>query len=76
MSSIRVLGRTGAAELTDKIWSFFSAEVREKAKNLQASEKFVMQPTFRQPMLVKMPMNPWADKFNNAKTKDFGDKDI
>ncbi|CAN5277970.1 ATP-binding protein [soil metagenome] len=76
MSSIRVLGRTGAAELTDKIWSFFSSEIREKARNLQASEKFVMQPTFRHPMLVKMPLNPWADKFDKVKVKDFGDKDI
>lgn len=76
MSSIRVLGRTGAAELTDKIWSFLSPEIREKAKKLQASEKFVVQPTFRQPMLVKMPLNPWADKFNSMKAKDFGEKDV
>ncbi|HEX8565856.1 MAG TPA: ATP-binding protein [Pyrinomonadaceae bacterium] len=65
MSSIRVLGRTGSAELTDKVWSGFEQTAREKAKKLQASEKLVMQPTFRQPMLIKMPMNPWADKRDN-----------
>lgn len=62
MASIRVLGRTGAAELTDKIWTSWEKSVRDKATKLQLSEKLVTQPTFRQPMLVKVPLNPWADK--------------
>lgn len=71
MSSIRVLGRTGAAELTDKIWASWEQTAREKAKKLLPEEKLVMQPTFRQPMLVKVPMNPWADKKDNiAATRD------
>ncbi len=62
MASIRVLGRTGAAELTDKVWTSWEKSVRDKATKLQLSEKLVTQPTFRQPMLVKVPLNPWADK--------------
>lgn len=64
-SSIRVLGRTGAAELGDKVWSAWQKSARDKAAKLQASEKLVLQPTFRQPMLVHVPMNPWADKKDN-----------
>lgn len=74
MSSIRVLGRTGAAELTDKIWTSWEQTAREKAKKLLPSEKLVMQPTFRQPMLVKVPMNPWADKKDNIAAADGGRK--
>lgn len=65
MSSIRVLGRTGAAELGDKVWSSWEKSSRDKAAKLQPSEKLVSQPTFRQPMLVHVPMNPWADKKDN-----------
>jgi len=76
MASIRALGRTGSAELTDKIWSVLEKSTKEKAAKLTITEKLVWQPTFRQPMLVKMPLNPWADKRDNVKAKDFGDKDI
>lgn len=62
MASIRALGRTGSAELTDKIWSVLEKSTKEKASKLTNAEKLVWQPTFRQPMLVKLPMNPWADK--------------
>lgn len=65
MSSIRALGRTGSAELTDKIWTVLEKSTKEKAAKLSNAEKLVWQPTFRQPMLVKMPMNPWADKRDN-----------
>lgn len=66
MASIRAMGRTGSAELTDKIWSVLEKTTKEKATKLTIKEKLVWQPTFRQPMLVKMPMNPWADKRDNV----------
>lgn len=62
MASIRALGRTGSAELTDKVWAGLEKPTKEMATKLSNKEKLVWQPTFRQPMLVKMPMNPWADK--------------
>lgn len=62
MASIRALGRTGSAELTDKIWSVLEKQTKQTATKLSNKEKLVWQPTFRQPMLVRMPMNPWADK--------------
>lgn len=70
MASIRVLGRTGSAELTDKVWTSWEKSAREKATKLQLSEKLVTQPTFRQPMLIEVPLNPWADKHSNIASEN------
>ncbi|MBD2001413.1 ATP-binding protein [Leptolyngbya sp. FACHB-541] len=59
-AAIRVLGRTGSAELQDKVWQSWDKSVRQQAGTLKADEKLVMQPTFRQPMFVKMPFPAWA----------------
>lgn len=59
-SAVRVLGRTGAAELQDRVWQSWDQSSRRQATNLRADEKLVMQPTFRQPMFVKMPFPSWA----------------
>lgn len=60
MSSIRVLGRTGPAELQDKVWQSWEKSARQQAVNLQINQKLVWQPTFRYPMFVKAPFTPWA----------------
>lgn len=75
MASIRALGRTGPAELTDKIWSVLEKPTKQTATKLSIKEKLVWQPTFRQPMLVKMPMNPWADKRDHI-ASDISKEDI
>lgn len=75
MASIRAIGRTGSAELTDKIWSVLEKNTKSKATKLSNKEKLVWQPTFRQPMLVKMPMNPWADKRDHV-ASDISKDDI
>lgn len=60
MSSIRVLGRTGPAELQDKVWQSWDKPARRQATILKQEEKLVMQPTFRQPMFVRVPHPAWA----------------
>jgi hypothetical protein len=60
MSSIRVLGRTGPAELQDKVWQSWDKPARRQATVLKQEDKLVMQPTFRQPMLVRVPHPAWA----------------
>lgn len=75
MASIRVLGRTGSADLTDKVWSVLEKQTKQMATKLSNKEKLVWQPTFRQPMLVKMPMNPWADKRDHV-VSDISKEDI
>ncbi len=62
MCSVRVLGRTGAAELQDKVWQSWEQSARRQATLLQNEDKLVMQPTFRQPMLVRIPFPAWAMK--------------
>ena len=59
-AAIRVCGRTGAGEMADKVWKSWGDAAHEQASNLQLDEKLVMQPTFRAPMLVKMPHPAWA----------------
>ncbi len=76
MASIRALGRTGSAELTDKIWSVLEKTTKDKASKLTNAEKLVWQPTFRQPMLVKLPMNPWADKRDHIAYDERSDDDL
>jgi hypothetical protein len=60
MSAVRVLGRTGPAELQDKVWQAWDKATRRQASVLRADEKLVDQPTFRQPMFVEVPFPPWA----------------
>ncbi len=59
-ASIRVAGRTGAAELQDRVWQGWDRAARIQAGILKPDEKLVMQPTFRQPMFVKIPFPAWA----------------
>lgn len=60
MSAVRVLGRTGPAELQDKVWQSWDKATKRQASVLRPDEKLVIQPTFRQPMFVKMPFPAWA----------------
>ncbi len=59
-SAIRALGQTGTLELGMPIWKFLTASARERAMNLRPEEKLIIQATFRQPMLVRIPFPAWA----------------
>ncbi|MBI1923821.1 ATP-binding protein [Candidatus Poribacteria bacterium] len=59
-SSIRSLGRTGPAELQDRVWQAWNTSARRQASVLRPEEKLIMQPTFRQPMFIKVPFPAWA----------------
>jgi hypothetical protein len=59
-AAIRVLGRTGPAELQDRVWQAWDKAARQQGSVLVPSEKLIMQPTFRQPMFVKIPFPAWA----------------
>jgi uncharacterized protein len=59
-ASVRVLGRTGPAELSDQVWHAWSQIARRQSSQLRPNEKLVTQPTFRAPMLVNMPFPAWA----------------
>lgn len=59
-AAIRAVGRSGALEMGAEVWKFLSPSARQAAAQLQPEEKLLYQPTFREPMLTKIPYPPWA----------------
>jgi hypothetical protein len=59
-AGLRALGKSGSLELSHAVWRFLSESARRKASMLLPTEKLLMQDSFREPMLVKIPFPPWA----------------
>lgn len=59
-AAVRALGRTGPAELQDRVWQSWQKAARLQANALLPEEKLITQPTFRQPMFTKVPFPAWA----------------
>jgi DNA helicase HerA-like ATPase len=57
---IRAVGRSGPLELSADVWKILEKADRSQAAQIQADEKLILQPSFRAPMLVKVPYPPWA----------------
>jgi DNA helicase HerA-like ATPase len=68
-SSIRVLGRTGSAELQDKVWQSWDKASKQQATGLGPNEKLIIQPGFRQPMYVRIPFPAWAMRREDIASK-------
>ena len=76
MSSVRVVGRTGSAELQDKVWQLLDKPTRQQAAVLGIEQKLVMQPTFRKPMLVRVPHPAWAMKYEHIPPRTLDRNDL
>ena len=59
-AGIKALGRSGSMEMNREVWRFLGETARRKAAALDKTEKLLVQDSFREPMLVKVPMPPWA----------------
>lgn len=59
-AAVRAVGRSGALELGQPVWSFLGKSARDAAAQLQQEEKLLYQPSFREPMLAKIPFPPFA----------------
>lgn len=59
-AGIKALGRSGSMEMGREAWRFLGDAARRKAAALDQSEKLLIQDNFREPMLVRIPMPPWA----------------
>jgi uncharacterized protein len=59
-AGIRALGKSGSLELSHPVWRSLSESARHKASMLLPTEKLLIQDSFREPMLVKIPFPPWA----------------
>jgi DNA helicase HerA-like ATPase len=61
-AGIRAVGRSGTLELSADVWKILEPAARLHAAQIQADEKLLLQPSFRAPMLAKIPYPPWALK--------------
>ena len=59
-SGVKALGKSGSMEMGRDIWRFLGETARRKATGLDKSEKLLIQDGFREPMLIRVPMPPWA----------------
>lgn len=59
-SAVRAIGRSGTLELGQEVWKFLAPSPRSAAAQLQPDEKLLYQPSFREPMLAKIPFPPFA----------------
>jgi DNA helicase HerA-like ATPase len=60
--AVRAIGRSDTLELGSEVWKALDRSARSLAAQLQADEKLLIQPNFREPMLVKIPFPPFALK--------------
>jgi hypothetical protein len=59
-AAVRAIGRSGTLELGQEVWKFLGKSARDAAAQLQPEEKLLYQPSFREPMLAKIPFPPFA----------------
>lgn len=59
-AAVRAVGRSGTLELGQDVWKFLGPSARSAAAQLQPEEKLLYQPSFREPMLAKVPFPPFA----------------
>ena len=59
-AAVRAIGRSGTLELGQEVWKFLSKSAKDAAVQLQPEEKLLYQPSFREPMLAKIPFPPFA----------------
>ncbi|HEU4759597.1 MAG TPA: ATP-binding protein, partial [Dehalococcoidia bacterium] len=65
-AAVRVLGRTGGHELRQDVFSFLPEPLRDYVEQLGAADKVLHQPSFREPMHVRVPRPPWAMRKQEA----------
>lgn len=59
-AAVRPVGRSGALELGQDVWKFLGKSAKDAAMQLQPDEKLLYLPSFREPMLAKIPYPPFA----------------
>ena len=69
-AAVRAIGRSGTLELGAEVWKFLNKSARDSAAQLVPEEKLLYQPSFREPMLAKIPFPPFALSENDAATPE------
>ncbi len=65
-ASIRAIGRTGGHELSQDLFSFLPGELRDYVEKQGPADKVIHMPSFREPMMVRVPRAPWAMRRQEA----------
>jgi len=65
-ASIRAIGRTGSHELSQDVFSFLAEELRDYVAKQGPGDKVIHMPSFREPMMVRVPRAPWAMRRQEA----------
>ncbi len=65
-ASVRVIGRTGGHELEQSIFSFLPSELKDYVEKQGPADKVIHEPSFREPMMVRVPRPPWAMRSQEA----------
>lgn len=65
-ASVRVIGRTGGHELGQSMFSFLPSELKDYVEKQGPPEKVVHEPSFREPMMIRVPRPPWAMRGQEA----------
>ncbi|CAN5400145.1 ATP-binding protein [soil metagenome] len=60
--AVKAIGRSDSLEMSAEVWKALDRSARQTAAQLQAEEKLLVQPNFREPMLAKIPFPPFALK--------------
>lgn len=74
-AAVRAVGRSGTLELGADVWKFLGPSARSAAAQLQPEEKLLYQPSFREPMLAKIPFPPFALSENDQEQPKVGGGD-
>ena len=71
-AAVRAIGRSGTLELNHEVWKFLGHSTRNAASQLLPEEKLLYQPSFREPMLAKIPFPPFALSEGDAEPAEAG----
>jgi DNA helicase HerA-like ATPase len=65
-ASVRIIGRTGGHELEQSVFSFLPRELKDYVEKQGPEDKVIHEPSFREPMMVRVPRAPWAMRSQEA----------
>jgi DNA helicase HerA-like ATPase len=69
-AAVWAVGRSGTLELGAEVWKFLGPSARSAAAQLQPDQKPLYLPSFREPMVAKIPFPPFALSENDAEPPD------
>lgn len=73
-SAIKVVGRLDTAELSSEQYGFLSKSLKQRVSMLKKGSMVLYQPDIPTPMVVSVPMPPWATRKEEVKDDEESEK--